>query len=119
MKMQAWYIGLVLLLAACGSGSLVPRDFIQPPEMEKILFELNMAEEFVSAYMTKDSTRNKDVEIKKEYHKIYLLHGVNEKKFEESFAYYKQNPDLFRVVMDSLNAKAQRKRNDIYAYPMR
>lgn len=119
MKIRVWYFGLILMLSACADGSQIPRSVIQPAEMGKILFELNMAEEFVTGYVAKDSAKNKDVEIKKEYHKIYLLHSVTEQEFEKSYSYYRQNPDIFRVVMDSLNSQAQRKRNDIYAYPMR
>lgn len=113
-------IGLMFfLIVSCGKGVKVPSNVIQPEDMEKILFELNMAEDFVMTYIAKDTTKNRDAEIKMEYHKVFMLHGVNEQQFEESYDFYKKNPDIFRVVMDSLNAKAQRKRNEIYATPMR
>lgn len=116
-----WGAALLLLLiaAGCSNKNKVPASVIQPDEMGSILFDLNMAEDFVSVYVVKDSSKNKDVEIKKEYHKIFMLHNVTEQEFEKSYAYYRQHLDVFKPMMDTLNARAQKKRNDIYAYPMR
>lgn len=104
----------IVFLAACSSGNKVPGNIIQPDKMGSILFDANMAEEFVASYIAKDTTRNKDVELQKEYQKIYLLHDVTEKQFKESYAFYKAHPPVFKVLMDSLNARAQRRRTEMY-----
>lgn len=104
----------VLLFSNCSNKSNVPSDIIQPDEMGNMLFEVTMAEEFVNGYVAKDSSRNKEVEILKEYQKIYLLHGVSEKKFRDSYDFYKSHPYIFKTMMDSLDARAQKKRNEMY-----
>ncbi|HRP32889.1 MAG TPA: hypothetical protein PKV73_13405, partial [Agriterribacter sp.] len=67
------YLGLIVVLLVMGcSGKDVPADIIQPHEMGNMLFEISMAEEFVNSFVAKDSSRDKDVEIQKEYQKIFL-----------------------------------------------
>lgn len=111
MLMTGWVLAI-----AC-SGNKPPSKIIQPHEMGNILFEISMAEEFVSVYVAKDSSKNKDVELQKEYQKIFLLHGVTEAKFEKSYSYYRSHINMFKVMMDSLNARVQRARNDLYRMP--
>lgn len=107
------------LLQACSDKSGVPANIIQPEEMGSLLFDLNMAEDFVSVYVARDSAKNKNVEIKKEYQKVFLLHNVTEAQFETSYAFYRKNLDLFKLVMDKVNTYAQKKRNELYGYPTR
>lgn len=79
------------LLTGC-SGNRIPADIIQPYEMGNMLFEISMAEEFVNAYVAKDSSKNKEVEIQNEYQKIFLLHEVTEAQFKESYDFYRSHP---------------------------
>jgi len=103
-----------LLFSHCSNKNKVPSDIVQPDEMGNMLFEITMAEEFVNGYVAKDSSRNKEVEILKEYQKIYLLHGVSEKNFKDSYDFYKSHPHIFKIVMDSLDARVQKKRTEMY-----
>lgn len=100
-------------VAAC-SRNRVPSNIIQPHEMGNMLFEISMAEEFVNSFIAKDSSRDKEVEIRKEYQKIFLLHKVTEAQFKKSYGFYKSHPVIFKTMMDSLNARAQRERNELY-----
>ena len=106
----------VFLLNGC-SQKKIPADVIQPHEMGNILFEITMAEEFVNSYIAKDSSKNKDEEIQREYQKIFLLHEVTEAQFEESYDFYRSHTGIFKTMMDSLNARTQRKRNEVYQMP--
>lgn len=117
MKYFCIILGIVFL-AACSSKNKIPNDVIKPDEMGTILFEANMAEEFVASYVVKDTTKNRDVELQKEYQKIYLLHDITEEQFKKSYAFYKAHTDIFKVLMDSLNARAQRRRNELYKMPL-
>lgn len=112
------FIIMVVFLASCSSNSTIPKDIIKADEMGNILFEANMAEEFVSSYVMKDTSKNKDAELQKEYQKIFLLHDVTEEQFKKSYNFYKANTDIFRVLMDSLNARSQRRRTEIYQMPI-
>lgn len=103
----------VCSFASCSNDKL-PSSVIPKDDMGSILFELNMAEEFVSSYVTRDTTKNKNVEINKEYQKIFLMHDVTEKQFKESYDFYKAHTDIYKNLMDSVNARAQRRRTEIY-----
>lgn len=104
------------LLTAC-SGDKVPSGVIEQHEMGNVLFEITMAEEFVNTYVAKDSSKNKDIEIQKEYQKIFLLHSITEAQFKKSYDFYRSHTGIFKIMMDSLNARAQRARNDLYRMP--
>ncbi|HRP54719.1 DUF4296 domain-containing protein [Agriterribacter sp.] len=116
MRMGLYIVLAVLLLTGC-SRNKVPDDVIQPHEMGNILFEITMAEEFVNAYVAKDSSKSREAEIQKEYQKIFLLHEITEAQFKESYDFYRSHTGIFKTMMDSLNARAQRKRNELYHMP--
>lgn len=113
-----WYIVLICgwLLTGC-SGNKVPSNIIQPHEMGNMLFEISMAEEFVNSFVAKDSSKNKEAEIQKECQKIFLLHKVTELQFKKSYDFYRSHTGIFKTMMDSLNARAQRNRNELYRMP--
>jgi len=68
-------------------------------------------------YVMRDRSKNKETEIKREYEKIFFMHGVTEEQFEKSYDFYRSHPDIYKILMDSLDAKAQRKRNEAYSLP--
>lgn len=109
------YLGLIVVSLVMGcSGKDVPADIIQPHEMGNMLFEISMAEEFVNTYVAKDTTKNRSAEIEKEYQKIFLLHKITEAEFRKSYDFYRSHTEIFKLMMDSLNARSQRARNELY-----
>ena len=114
MRIAGLIIGIMSLCAVSCKRNNVPADIIQPDEMGKILFDISMAEEFVNSYITKDSSRNKEAEIQREYQKVFMLYKVTEAGFRKSYAYYNSHPLIFKTLMDSLNARGQRARNKLY-----
>lgn len=99
---------------SCKSNHSVPKKILQPDLMGKVLFSLNMAEEFVNSYVAKDSFRNKEQELQREYQKVFLLFQVTKEDFEKSYEYYKTHPDIFKAMLDSLDARGQRRRIELY-----
>lgn len=114
MKATGFFVLIALWLTTGCSGNKVPSGIIHPHEMGNILFEISMAEEFVNTYVSKDTTKNREMEIQKEYQKIFLLHKITKAQFEKSYDYYRAHTDVFKTMMDSLNARAQRARNELY-----
>ncbi len=102
------------VMLSCKNSDRIPGDILQPERMGKVLFALNMAEEFVSLYVAKDSARNKEQELEKEYQKVFLLYQVTKDEFEKSYEFYKKHPDIFKVMLDTLDARGQRRRIDLY-----
>jgi len=66
------------------------------------------ADQYVSNYLQKDSTRNKKDESTKLYAEIFSIHKITKEQFKKSLDYYTSRPDFFRPIIDSL---AKRKNN--------
>ncbi|MFT3749456.1 MAG: DUF4296 domain-containing protein [Agriterribacter sp.] len=116
MKLHLMFVFYLFMLYSCGknkSGS----DIIASDKMGSVMFDMNVAEEFVSIYVAKDSSKDKKAELNKEYEKIYLLYDITEQQFKDSYNYYKTHPEAYKIVVDSLNAKAQRRREELYRMP--
>lgn len=113
MRISILILSIVMpWLVAC--NDTIPATVIPSDEMGTIIFEINMAEEFVNSYVARDTLKNKNVEINKEYQKIFLMHDVTEKQFKESYDFYKAHTDIYKSLMDSVNARAQRRRTELY-----
>ena len=61
------------------------------------------ADKFLADFvLNKDSGLNKKMESIKYYQKIFAIHQINKEEFQQSFAYYRSHPALFKMIMDSL-----------------
>lgn len=107
----------LLVLISCAGNNNAGTDILPPGKMGSVLFDMNVADDFVSIYVAKDSTRDKAATLKKEQQKIYVLYDITEEQFKNSYDYYKSHPAEYKILMDSLNAKAQRRREDLYRMP--
>ena len=78
------------------------------------MWDIIQADEYVTGYLAKDSSRN----IKKErfgmYRQIFSLHHVTEDEYFKSFKYYSGQPGVFKVMIDSLSQKATRAQRSIH-----
>lgn len=107
-------VSILFVFGECSCKSGTEANIIAPGKMGSVLFDMNVADDFVTIYVSKDSSKNKTLELNREYQKIYLLYNITEDEFKRSYEYYKSHPDEYKVLMDSLNAKAQRRREDLY-----
>lgn len=117
MMKSLLFVFSIIVLASCSGNSKAKGDIIPADKMGSVLFDMNVAEEFVNLYVAKDSTKDKKAELNKEYQKVYMLYDVTEQQFKSSYDYYKSNPATYKILIDSLNAKAQRRRDDLYRMP--
>jgi hypothetical protein len=46
--------------------------------------------------------------------KVLAVQDVTQDQVRKSLDFYKTRPDLFKVIIDSINARAQRNRDRIY-----
>jgi len=104
---KAIYICFTVILIACSNSSL-PKGILTPDKMENIVYDLLKADEYLSNFVSKDTSVN----IKKQrgifYGKIFKLYDTNRKEFYTSYAYYQQHPDIQKTLFDSISAKAGR-----------
>lgn len=101
------FVICLLSFAACSSGP-VPRDIIQPEKMQKVVSELIQVDEFITNFVTKDST----VDLKKKrsllYEQTFKLNGTTRKDFYTSYRYYEQHPDIQKALYDTIYNRANR-----------
>lgn len=112
-----WFTGcLIIFLAACTDNKKIPSDVIAQPQMEKILWDMIQSDQYVSTYiMTKeDSLPDKNEKAIIFYQKVFDLHGISKEEFSKSYQFYLGRPDLLKVMFDSISARAERSRPEIY-----
>lgn len=60
------------------------------------------ADQYVSNYLQKDSTKNMQDKSTELYTEIFSIHKITKEQFKKSLDYYTSKPDLFRPIIDSL-----------------
>ena len=112
--------GIVLVFfltsfVSCDRDSHVPSGIINVDPMADILMDISMAEAFSESFLLIDSTLKKDSVLKMEISKVYKLHNTDPIKFSKSYTFYTTKPVLFKIVMDSANARIIRNREREFA----
>ncbi len=107
-----FFILLVCLITSCadkGSSRIIPQ-----PEMEKIIWEVMQVDEFSKDFLARDSTKDIKKERTRLLQKVFQLHDVTDKQFSSSYKYYTAQPEVIKVMFDSIAAIAQREREFLY-----
>ena len=97
----------ITLLVACKPG--IPKDIVQPEEMEKILFDIHVIDGYVSLIPTSDSAKKVTAPI---YKGIYKKYGIDSAKHAKSMAYYYKHPDVLSKMYDRISEKVAKTRDD-------
>ncbi len=108
MKAASFFL-MVFILIAC-SSSPVPKGIIPPNQMQKVLFDLIKADEFLTNFAVKDSTINLKTRRISLYEHVFTIHHISKEDFYKSYRYYQQHPDKNKVLFDSLYAVVNRKK---------
>lgn len=77
---------------------------IEKEKMTEVIRDITLAETYVDMYLKKDTTIKKDTLLKREIEKVLTLHKIDVHTFSASYRYYKNHPDLFKVIIDSASA---------------
>ena len=111
-------IGIILLtifLTGCTNTTKVPDDIISKRKMEVILWDMIQAERFNALFQIKDSaSKNIELEKFKLYDQVFAMHKTSKDDFIKSYKYYLSRPDMAKVILDSMTAKAERLKADNY-----
>ncbi len=76
--------------------------------MQSVLWDVMRADEFIIYQATKDSTFNRRKESIELYKHVLDTHNITEEDFKKSMNFYQKRPDLLKIVLDSLQKKADR-----------
>ncbi len=91
---------LIILLFSCTKKENA--NVLSENKMREVMWDMIRADQYVSDFLLKDSTRNKKDESAKLYEEIFHIHKITREKFKKSLDYYSSQPDLFRPIIDSL-----------------
>lgn len=102
------------LLAACDNDGR-PKDLIPEPRMERVIWDMVQADEFIQNYVLKDSNKvNVNAERYKLYEKVMSVHHITKAQFKKSYDYYASHPGETKLLFDSLSSRANRRIQESY-----
>lgn len=114
-----WLAGcvLVMIVAACTDHNKIPKDIIQRPKMEKVMWDMIQADRYVSSFIKTQMHDSPSVREEKAavlYEQVFRLNKISRDEFLKSYKFYLGRPDISKIMFDSIAARADRQRNDIY-----
>jgi len=106
---------MTFIIFGCTNTTKVPKDVLPKKKMEVLLWDIIQAERFSVLFLVKDSA-SKDVQLEKFklYDQVFNLHKVSKDDFIKSYKYYLSRPDMAKVIIDSIAAKADKQKADSY-----
>ena len=100
---------------ACSDPEKVPKDIIPKEKMEKVLWDMMLADRYASQFIMRDSLKvNVKEETFKLYDQVFQVNQISKDEFIKSYKYYLNRPDLTKVMFDSLSARGSRARDTLY-----
>ena len=99
------FLCVILFFSSCSSQTEHSGAILEKNEMTEIFRDILLAESYVETYLSKDTTLNKDTLLRKEMDLVLALHKIDAKTFSKNYKYYKDHPDLFKLVMDSASSR--------------
>ena len=105
---------LIFLVIGCTNKSGTPAGIFGKEKMQAIMWDIIRAEAFTDQFIKKDSSKNVFQENMKLQNAIFSIHKVTRSEYYKSYDYYISHTDLIRGVLDSMSAKADRDRGELY-----
>jgi len=109
-------IRMIILLAglvffsSCTSKEKIPADILKQDKMQAVLWDVMKADAFTTDYIKKDSSKNAGAENLKLQQQVFAIYKISKEDFYRSYDYYKTNPVVFKRIVDSIIAQAERKK---------
>ena len=100
-----------IILASCSGKKALPEGVLKPVKMQAVLWDIIRVDAFTSNFIKKDSSKDAVTENAKLQKQVFAIHKVSEEGFYKSYSYYKKNPGLFKIVLDSMINNANKTRN--------
>ena len=101
MKQVACILLSIISFFSCSEREQ-KKDILPEKEMREVMWDMMRADQYVAAFLSKDSTHSKKDESIRLYDEIFKIHKITREQFKTSFNYYTSQPDLFRPIIDSL-----------------
>ena len=104
-----WFIRVFFILlftSGCSDKKTVPRNILSPLIMQKVMWDMIRADEYVTDFIWKnDSAINRQEESIQLYEKIFKIYHITKQQFQKSLIFYREHPRFLKIIVDSLNTK--------------
>lgn len=109
-------IAFLFVFSACGTeDKKIPENVMPVDKMKLVMWDLLQAGNYATIQKEKDTSMH---ELNTAYMaQVLQLYKISKNDFFISFDYYQTHPELNKILFDSINAYAQRKRGDLYLKP--
>lgn len=112
LKCCLYAISICICLQTCSSN--IPSGILQPPKMSKVFFKVLEYDEFVTSFALKNPNADTLMLRMSAYKTAIDSSNCTAAEFEKSLQWYQDNPNMFRVVLDSINKIVNLKRTQRY-----
>lgn len=99
---------LLLMFFSCTPKNSTPIGIMKVEKMQTILWDLARVDEYLANYPVHDSLVSKEKQKLILYNQVLKFNKTDESDFKKSIRYYENNPQLLKVVFDSLAVMDQR-----------
>ena len=86
--------------------------------MQAVLWDMLRTDEFVSNYGRRDTSVSVKDRSTRLYTEIFRIHNTTKSQFEKSIKFYNLHPDIFKIVLDSLEKKKSILSEAPYRHPV-
>jgi len=96
-------IVLLLCLTSCQSDR-IPDTVIQPPQMERVLYDIHMVDGYINTMSKPDSARRISAAF---YKGVYKKHGIDSATYSRSMDYYYKHPQVLSDMYEHIKKKLE------------
>jgi hypothetical protein len=104
-----------VLLISCSASDDLPKDFIQPKEMQQVVWEVLQSDELVLQNRLADSSLNIKNESFRLYDQVFAVHHISRRQFYANYRYYQQHPLKYKELMEGVKKIADKERKSSQA----
>jgi hypothetical protein len=106
-KLIAFFGTASVIVISCTEKNKIPKDILSQEKMQVVLWGMISAGEYLDGYVVKKDSLNRIAETSKIYSQVFQVNGITKESFDKSYSYYREHPDLMKVLLDSLGKRQQ------------
>ena len=102
--MSRFLIALLLCTWLYGCKPGIPKNIIQPDQMEKVLYDIHVVDGYSTTFPAATPDSLKKI-ISPYYKGIYKKFGIDSALYNRSLNYYYKNPEVMKLMYDHITEK--------------
>lgn len=103
-----YFLLLLCIAGGCAQKNKIPAGILSQQKMRLVLWDMIRADEYANSFLTANDSVSIDDQKAVIYEQIFKLHSTKADIFKKSLTFYQSNPNLLKVVIDSLRSDERR-----------